>query len=190
MWRSVAIGVVLAGLPAACSSGGSTASSGAAVVTTASIPMRTCATGVSGALPRGWKSSALRAGSAWVYLWGAVQDNGHTGLLVAGRFAPVSPSEFHLWKTMVIAPAGRSVTLRVAPASAGRLRLAFQLPTRDPSRLTEGQMADRFLPCTSGRTYFNGGLIVAGGQCAHLTLSGATPTPVRLVAALGRSHCP
>ena len=29
-----------------------------------------------------------------------------------------------------------------------------------------------------------------GGQCAHLTLSGATPTPVRLVAALGRSHCP
>jgi len=44
-------------------------------------------------------------------------------------------------------------------------------------------------PCSVGRTYFNGGLLVAGAQCAQLEVSGATQTPVRLVVALGRSHC-
>jgi hypothetical protein len=125
------------------------------------VSTRTCATGVSGALQPGWKSSSVRAGSVWIYLWGAVRSGGHTGLLSATRFKAVSPGEFTLWKTMVIVSAGRSVVVRVAPSSMSRLRLAFQLPVSSPSRLADGQVADQFVPCSSGKTYFNGGLIVA-----------------------------
>jgi hypothetical protein len=125
----------------------------------------------------------------WIYLWGAVGNGGHTGLLSASRFAAVSPGEFNGWKTMIIVPAGRPVTVRIARASLPRLRLDFQLPVEPPRRLSDGQVADRFVPCPSGQTFFNGGLIVAGAQCAELEVSGRRPTPARLVAALGRRHC-
>lgn len=179
--------VVVAAVLAGCSSGMHAASSTQGP--DAVLPTRSCATGVSGGLPRGWKSSSLRVGSVWIYLWGAVGNGGRTGLLSASRFAAVSPGEFIGWKTMVIVPAGRPVTVRVTPASLPRLRLEFQLPAQSPSPLSVGQAADRFVPCSSGRTYFNGGLIVAGAQCAELEVSGQTPAPVRLVAALGRHHC-
>jgi hypothetical protein len=179
--------VVVAAVLAGCSSGSHALSRTQA--TGVVLPTRTCATGVSGALPRGWKSSSVRVGSVWIYLWGAVRTGGHTGLLPASRFAAVSPGEFNGWKTMVIVPAGHSVIVRVARASLPRLRLAFQLPAQAPSRLAEGQVADIFAPCASGRTYFNGGLIVAGAQCARLEVSGQTAAPVPVVAALGRHHC-
>jgi hypothetical protein len=188
--RPVSVGlvpVVVAAVLAGCSSGSHPSSN--AQVTSAALPTRTCGTGVSGALQRGWRSSTIRAGSVWIYFWGAVRNGGHTGVLPASRFAAVSPGEFNGWKTMVIVPAGHSVIVRVASASLPRLRLAFQLPESAPSRLAEGQVADRFVPCSSGRTYFNGGLIVAGAQCARLEVSGRTATPVRLVVALGRHHC-
>jgi hypothetical protein len=178
-----AVAAVLAG----CSSGSMASSN--TKVTAASLPVRRCASGVSGALQHDWKSSSVHVGSVWLYLWGAVHDGGHTGLLPASRFAVASRSESHGQKMMVIVPAGHPVVVRVAPASLPRLRLDFQLPAPDPSRLASGQAADRFVPCSVGRTYFNGGLLVGGAQCAQLELSGATQTPVRLVVALGRSHC-
>jgi len=185
VWLAVAaVAAVLAG----CSSG-SKASSNTQVTAAVALPVRTCASGVSGALQHDWKSSSVRVGSVWLYLWGAVHDRGHTGLLPASRFAVASPSKSHGQKMMVIVPAGPPVVVRVVPASLPRLRLDFQLPAPDPSRLASGQVADRFVPCSVGRTYFNGGLLVAGAQCAQLEVSGATQTPVRLVVALGRSHC-
>jgi hypothetical protein len=179
--------VIAATVLAGCSSSESQASSSADSRTT--LPVRTCSTSVSGALPHGWKRSSVRAGSVWIYLWGAVQNGGRTGLLRASRFAAVSPGMFHEWKTMVVVPAGHSVIVRVAPISVAHLRLAFQLPTHDPTRLAAGQIGDRFVPCAAGRTYFNGGLIVAGAQCAHLEVSGTAPTPLHVIAALGRSRC-
>jgi hypothetical protein len=178
------VAAVLAG----CSSA-SKASSNTKITAAAALPVRTCASGVSGALQHDWKSSSVRVGSVWLYLWGAVHDGGHTGLLPASRFAVASPGESHGAKMMVIVPAGHPVVVRVAPVSLPRLRLDFQLPAPDPSRLASGQAADRFVPCSVGRTYFNGGLLVGGAQCAQLEVSGATQTPVRLVVALGRSHC-
>jgi hypothetical protein len=178
--------VIVAAALAGCTRGSHTSSS--TQRTAAALPTRDCATGVSG-VPRDWRRGSLRAGSVWVYLWGAVANDGHTGLLPASRLAAVSSGEFNGWKTMLIVPAGHSVVLRVASASLPRLRLAFQLPLNPPMRLAEGQVAERFVPCPSGRTYFNGGLIVAGAQCAQLEVSGQTPTPVRLVAAFGRRHC-
>jgi hypothetical protein len=106
MWRGVAVGVGLAAVVAGCSVGSHSASSGNAET---ALPTRTCGTGVSGALPRGWRSSSLRAGSVWLYLWGAVQDDGHRGVLSPSRFAAVSSGQFHPWKMMVIVPAGHSV---------------------------------------------------------------------------------
>jgi hypothetical protein len=188
MWRSVVKGAVLAAVLAGCSIGSHTTSSTAKHA--AALPTRTCDTGVSGTLPRGWKSSSLRAGSVWLYLWGAVRDGGRRGLLSPSRFAAVSPGEFHPWKMMVIVPAGHSVVVRVAPASVRRLRLAFQLPGQDPSGLGNGQVAVRFVPCQQGRTYYNGGVIVAGAQCAEFQVAGPSPTPISLTAAFGRTQCP
>jgi hypothetical protein len=91
---------------------------------------------------------------------------------------------------MVVAPAGRAVVVRVAPASAARLRLAFRLPQDSPARLAAGQIADRFAPCPAGGpTFYNGGLIVAGAQCAQLQVIVGGRRPVNVVAALGRRRC-
>lgn len=182
-----AVPVVVATVVAGCSSG-SHASSGNRGIGSA-VPTRTCVTGVSGALPRGWRSSSIRAGSVWIYLWGAVRNGGRTGLLPASRFATVSSAEFNPWKTMLIVPAGHAVVVRVARASLPRLRLAFRLPAHAPMRLSEGQVGERFVPCAAGDTYFNGGLVVAGAQCAQLEVSGRTAAPVLVVAALGRPEC-
>jgi hypothetical protein len=179
--------VGLAAVVAGCSVGSHSASSGNAET---ALPTRTCGTGVSGALPRGWRSSSLRAGSVWLYLWGAVQDDGHRGVLSPSRFAAVSSGQFHPWKMMVIVPAGHSVTLRVAPASVPRLRLAFELPVQDPSPLRLGQAAVRFVPCPQGETYFNGGVVAGGAQCGEFQVAGPTPEPITVTAAFGEKRCP
>ena len=150
---------------------------------------RSCATGVSAGPLGRWKSSSIRAGRVWIYLWGATSGDGHAGRLAPARFAAPAPGRFVVWKTMIIAPAGGPVVVRVAPSSVRRLRLAFRLPQDSPAPLAAGQIADRFAPCAAGVTFFNGGLIVAGAQCGHLQVSQGGGRPVGVVAALGRRRC-
>ncbi len=153
------------------------------------VPTRTCASGVSGELPHGWQTGGIRINGTWIYLWGAVRDQGHVGLLTAARFTPVSPRRYTEWKTMVIVSAGESVVVRVAPASVIRLRLAFEPGAASPLRLADGQRAERFVACPTTRTYFNGGLVVAGPQCARLDVLTPGGTGTSVVAALGRRKC-
>jgi hypothetical protein len=153
------------------------------------VPTRSCASGVSGGLQHGWQASSIQVGGIWIYLWGAVGDQGHVGLLPARRFAAASPGQYNGWKTMVIVPPGKSVVVRVARMSMARLRLAFQPGETSPMRLAEGQGAEQFVACPMARTYFNGGLIVAGGQCARLDVATAGHVPVKVIAALGRRYC-
>jgi hypothetical protein len=89
---------------------------------------------------------------------------------------------------MVVVRAGPPVTLRVAPASTSRLRLAFQ-PGLEGVPLARGSTVQTFIPCPSGATYYNGGLLVAGPQCAHLTVTVGDSRPIPIVAALGRRRC-
>ena len=182
----LAVGVASCALTmAACASLSQTASTH---LGEAGPPPRTCPSAVGSPPPPGWQASSLRAGSAWIYLWGAVADDGHAGRLAASRF-PLR-GRYDPTKTMVVVPAGLPVTLRVAAASSAHLRLAFQLEQQPPPvALKSGATLQRFVPCSSGRTYYNGGLLVAGPQCARLTVTIGDRPPVSVVAALGRRHC-
>jgi hypothetical protein len=78
------------------------------------FPPRACPSSVGSAPPAGWHRGSLRAGTAWIYLWGAVADGGHHGLLAPSLFP--ARSRYDPTKTMVVVRAGPPVTLRVAPA--------------------------------------------------------------------------
>jgi hypothetical protein len=164
---------------AGCSSSASPASS-TRPGTSGGLPTRTCATGVSGALPRGWKSSSIRAG------FGVDLPLGGSGGSWTHRPARrVAVQGGVAWRVQRVEDDGHRACWSprrspgVARSSLPWLRLAFQLPVSSPSRLADGQVADRFVPCSSGKTYFNGGLIAAGAQCARLEVGADSGSSTR-----------
>jgi hypothetical protein len=186
--RTAAAVLVLsvAGVLAACNVGGAAQTAAPQVRSTFT---RACDTTVSGALPAGWRSSSLKAGDITLYLWGAVDEDGHRGLLPAHRFAPVSPGRYNGWKMMLIAPAGHAVEISVALASLPRVRLAFELGLGGAARLSDGESRVQLDACPR-RAFYNGGLLVAGAQCARLdVLDRATGRTSHVVAAFGQARC-
>ncbi|HEY7280510.1 MAG TPA: hypothetical protein VID47_02850 [Actinomycetota bacterium] len=160
--------------------------------TAATVALRDCADAVHGSLGSGWRTSSVSAGPI-----------AFVGLAEYRNEAPGNfrhrPGGWGGAKVLAVVTAGRTVTVTVPDAEAGRLALLYSVTSFHDSGLYrpgDGERSVTFRACPPGQTaageggtQFNGGFVVAGAQCATLdvTTDGGPARHVRF--AFGRGAC-